>query len=80
MCTQILKNPSVPHENINVLDNNNNCLSHDTDLMAINTLSIIIWSVLYLKTLLATYNVTKWLIPIMNANIIFIHQISISAE
>ena len=31
MYIQILKNPSILHENINVMDTNNNCLSHDTD-------------------------------------------------
>ena len=31
MCVQIFKNLSVLHDNINVMDTNNNCLSHDTD-------------------------------------------------
>ena len=31
MCIQILKNPLILHENINVMDTDNNCLSHDTD-------------------------------------------------
>ena len=31
MCIQISKNSLVLHENINVMDTDNNYLSHDTD-------------------------------------------------
>ena len=31
MCIQISKNPSILHENINVMDTDTKCLSHDTD-------------------------------------------------
>ena len=31
MCIKFLKNPSVLHENINVMDTNNNYFSRDTD-------------------------------------------------
>ena len=31
MCIQIFKNPSVLHENINVMGTDDNYLSHDTD-------------------------------------------------
>ena len=31
MCIKIFRNPSVLHENINVMDTDDNCLSPDTD-------------------------------------------------
>ena len=31
MCIKILKNPSILHKNINVMDTDDNYLSHDTD-------------------------------------------------